>query len=539
VTSVAFAPSARELVFGRYRPLRPLGSGGSGSVWLALDERSGLDVALKIIPREGKAAARAEREAHAARRLRHDRCVRSYDVGHDSSHVYIAYEYVPGRTFREALRTGDVSDEEAVELAAQVLDALAHAHRAGIVHRDVKPSNILLEDRDALAARLLDFGLAQFDGADTLTAVGDVPGTLAYIAPERLAGEDATPESDVWAVGVVLWEALSGRHPFWGVPLQEVAVAIGAGAPPLASERRDLPRRLIAAVDGALARDPARRPRASALAADLRRSLRAAPSREPRQPNQQPTVVDGRPLPRLLSRVAPVALAMTAAGLGATLLPFWPSLLVAAIVLGAGVGAWLDPRIGLTLGLGALVFPLGNLAQGTAVVYGCLALGLLLFSWRDARSGLLFVTGPLLAPLGLLALVPLLVQPARGALRRGVQAALAVLAAALVSGVEGADLPLAAGPASSLAIAPVDSEREVALTVWGELALHPVVLVGALVAAAAAVALPWARRWRYGVAALGGALVVCAAATGAGPVALLVAGLAWALAANLPRKSAR
>ena len=538
MTSVAFAPSARELVFGRYRPLRPLGSGGSGSVWLALDERSGLDVALKIIPREGKAAARAEREALAARRLRHDRCVRSYDVGHDSSHVYIAYEYVPGRTFREALRTGDVSDEEAVELAAQVLDALAHAHRAGIVHRDVKPSNILLEDRDELAARLLDFGLAQFDGADTLTAVGDVPGTLAYIAPERLAGEDATPESDVWAVGVVLWEALSGRHPFWGVPLQEVAVAIGAGAPPLAGERRDLPRRLLAAVDGALARDPARRPRASALAADLRRSLRAAPRREARE-KEQPTVADRRPLPRLVGRVAPVGLAMIAAGLGATLLPFWPSLLVAAIVAGAGIGAWLDPRIGLAIALGALVFPLGNLAQGTAVVYAFLALGLLLLSWRDARSGLLFVTGPLLAPLGLLALAPLLVQPARGALRRGVQAALAVLAAALVAGLEGADLPLAAGPASSLGIAPVDSEREVALAVWGELMLHPVVLVGALVATCAAVALPRARRWRYGVAAIGGALVVCAAVTGAGPAALLVAGLAWAFAANLPRKSAR
>jgi len=508
-------------------------------VWLALDERSGLDVALKIIPREGKAAARAEREAHAARRLRHDRCVRSYDVGHDSSHVYIAYEYVPGRTFREALRTGDVSDEEAVELAAQVLDALAHAHRAGIVHRDVKPSNILLEDRDELAARLLDFGLAQFDGADTLTAVGDVPGTLAYIAPERLAGEDATPESDVWAVGVVLWEALSGRHPFWGVPLQEVAVAIGGGAPPLASERRDLPRRLLAAVDSALARDPARRPRASALAADLRRSLRAGPRREPREPKPQPTVVDGRPLPRLLRRVAPVALAMIAAGLGATLLPFWPSLLVAAIVAGAGIGAWLDPRIGLAVGLGALVFPLGNLAQGTAVVYGSLVLGLLLLGWRDARAGLLFVTGPLLAPLGLLALVPLVVQPARGALRRGVQAALAVLAAALVAGLEGADLPLAAGPASSLAIAPVDSEREVALAVWGELALHPTVLVGALAMAAAAVALPWARRLQYGVAVTGGTLLVCAAATGAGPLALLVAGLAWALAANLPRRTAR
>ena len=188
-----------------------------------------LDVALKIIAREGKAAARAEREAMAARRLRHDRCVRAYDVGHDPSHVYIAYEYVPGRTLRETIRAGALTDRDAVEIAAQVLDALAHAHRTGIVHRDVKPANILVEDCDDLSIRLLDFGLAQFDGADTLTAVGDVPGTLAYIAPERLDGSEATPQSDVWSVGVLLWETLSERHPFWGVPIQEVARAIQAG----------------------------------------------------------------------------------------------------------------------------------------------------------------------------------------------------------------------------------------------------------------------------------------------------------------------
>jgi hypothetical protein len=533
VSTVAVAPSTRELVLGRYRPVRPLGSGGSGSVWLALDERSGLDVALKIIPREGKAAARAEREALAARRLRHDRCVRSYDVGHDASHVYIAYEYVPGRTLREALRSGSLSDDEVVEIAAQVLDALAHAHRAGIVHRDVKPSNILLEDRDVPAARLLDFGLAQFDGADTLTAVGDVPGTLAYIAPERLAGEDATAESDVWSVGVLLWEALSERHPFWGVPLQEVAVAIQVGARPLGTERRDLPRRLLAAVDGALARDPARRPRASALAAELRNALRKTPRRE--APSQRTsTRIDARPAPRTSQRMLPVTLAMVAAGLGATLLPFWPPLLVAAIVAGAGLGAWLDPRIGLAAALAAPLFPLGNQAQSAAVLYSMLAVGVLLLAWRDARSGLLFVSGPLLAPLGLLALVPLVVLPARGVVRRSVQAALGVLSAAFLAGVARDALPLTSAPAGSLEITPSGSVRDVALAVWGELALHPVVLGGAVVAALATAILPWAARTtRYGVAAIGSVLLVAAAATGTGVAGLLVAGLVWAVAANV------
>src|SRR5687768_1934649 len=144
----ATAPASTSLVLGRYRPVRPLGSGGSGSVWLARDEASGLEVALKIVTRDGKAGARAEREAAAAARLRHERCLRAYALAHDDEHVYIAYEYVPGRTLREALRAGELRDAEAVEAAAQVLDGLAHAHAHGIVHRDVKPSNVLLADGD-------------------------------------------------------------------------------------------------------------------------------------------------------------------------------------------------------------------------------------------------------------------------------------------------------------------------------------------------------------------------------------------------------
>src|SRR2546425_6583562 len=240
--AAAVAPGS--LVLGRYRPLRPLGSGGSGSVWLARDEQNGLDVALKIVPREGKAASRAEREAEAAARLRHPACQRAYGFGRDSQHVYIAYEYVPGRTFREALRSGELDDASAIEAAAQVLEALAHAHERGIVHRDVKPSNVLLAEGRQVSVRVLDFGLAQIQEAETLTAQGDVPGTLAYIAPERLAGQETTVAADVWAVGLMLWEALAGRHPFWRSSLLETARAIEAGASPLASVRPDLPRSL-------------------------------------------------------------------------------------------------------------------------------------------------------------------------------------------------------------------------------------------------------------------------------------------------------
>jgi len=533
VSTVAIAPSTHELVLGRYRPVRPLGSGGSGSVWLACDERTGLDVALKIIPREGKAAARAEREALAARRLRHERCVRAYDVGHDSTHVYIAYEYVAGRTMRETMRTDGLSDEDAVEVAAQVLDALAHAHRTGIVHRDVKPSNLLLEEGDEIAVRLLDFGLAQFDGADTLTAVGDVPGTLAYIAPERLAGAEATPESDVWAVGVLLWEALAERHPFWGVPLQEVARAIEAGAPPLLAERRDLPRRLMAAVDGALAPNPERRPRASALASDLRNAIRKDAPRQARSRPQTTAAPVTRP-EELGRRFAPVGLAAVSAALGATLLPFWPPALVVAITLVAALAAWRMPRVGLAVALAAPLFPLGNAAEGAAILYGLLALGWIAVSWQDARWGLLFVTGPLLAPLGLLALVPLVVQPVRGIVRRAAQAVVAVLAAAVVAGVAGDDLPLPGALAKGFAISPQDSVREIAAGLWQTALLDPVLLGGAVALGLAAAALPWIRRQSdYGVLAVGIALTAGSVVVGAGFAGTLLVALGWAIAAAI------
>jgi hypothetical protein len=504
--------------------VRPLGSGGSGSVWLACDERTGLDVALKIVSREGKAAARAEREVLATRRLRHERCVRVYDVGHDPGHIYIAYEYVPGRTVRDALAARALSDRDAVEIAAQVLDALAHAHRAGILHRDVKPSNVLLEDREAVAARLLDFGLAQFDGADTLTAAGDVPGTLAYISPERLAGEEAVPESDVWSVGVVLWEALAGRHPFWGLPLQEVARAIDAGAPPLASERPDLPRRLTGAVDAALIRDPDARPKASALAADLRSVLETPKGRASDRPIRLGAPVSGL-VSQLAVRILPALLASATAAIGATLLPFWPAPLAAAIALAAGVGAVLEPRLGLAIALAAPVFPFGNASRSAAIVYGAFAILWFLFSWRSPRTGLLFITGPLLAPLGAVALVPLAVQFARRAVQRAAQGALAVLAASLA----------AALPSRSLGITPNDGVHEAADTLLRDLVSHPTLIISSCALAAVCVVLPWARkRVRLGVALVGAALVTAAIAAGGELLALPLVIAVWSLAAVFP-----
>src|SRR3954451_13460666 len=271
--ALALRPEPR-LFLGRYRAVRPLGSGGSGYVRLAPHGPGGGGGAVKVVPREGKSGERARREAQAMAKLDHPACPRAYACGRDTENVYIAYDYVPGSTFRESLRASRVTDTVAVEVAVQVLDGLAHAHERGIVHRDVKPANVLLADDgdEEISVRILDFGLARFAEGETLTAAGDVPGTLAYIAPERLQGEPAGPAGDVWSVGVLLYEALAGRHPFWRPSLGETAEAIAQGPPPLRIERPDLPDRLLAAVDRALVLDPKKRPSAAKLARMLDRT---------------------------------------------------------------------------------------------------------------------------------------------------------------------------------------------------------------------------------------------------------------------------
>jgi len=396
----------------------------------------------------------------------------------------------------------------------------------------VKPANILIEDRDELSIRLLDFGLAQFDGADTLTAVGDVPGTLAYIAPERLSGDDATPQSDVWSVGVLLWETLTERHPFWGMPIQEVARAIQAGAPPLASERRGLPRRLAAAVDTALALDPAARPTAPDLAAELRNALRRPQARPERKRRAKEADNESlAPAQRHARRALPVGLAVVATLLGATLLPFWPPVLVAALVAAAAVACWIDPRAGLAVALAAPVFPIGNAAAGAAVLYGAFAATWLVLNWRDARHGLLFVTGPILATVGLLALVPLVLQRAEGSVRRFAHGGLAVLSATLLAGLAGTSLPVTDRAVGRLGLEPLTSVLGTLSAVWSWLAAHPVTFAAAVLVAAASALVPWARRSApYGALGIGFVLVASSVLAGASVVSTVIGASVWAIA---------
>jgi hypothetical protein len=501
-----------------------------GHVWLARDEKSGLDVALKIVAREGKSGHRAEREARAASSLRHPHCQRILALARDPSHVYIAYEYVPGRTMREALRAGELDDRATLEVCGQIADALAHAHRRGIVHRDVKPSNVLLAESAEIDVRLLDFGLAQMAEFDTLTALGDIPGTLAYISPERLQGVPATPAADVWGLGVVLWEALAGEHPFWGGDLVETSRSIQEGAPPLETLRPDLPRHVLETVSGALVANPQRRPTAERLASELRNLPR----------RRRKTTAGPAAPPRSFAEIAkerllPGALAGIASGWVAAALPFYPAGWPLGLAAAASALGFASPRAGLLFTLLTAFFPLANISVGLALVYAALAVLWAALNWKDARTGLLLATGPLASPLAALTLLPIVAQAAHGRARRALQVAAAVLLAAVVAGIRRVPLPFdGSTPPLGLGLAGSTRPTAVVDALWSQLVAHPEIGAEALVLAVAAAALPQARgRGPWPAVLFAGALLsLTATIAPAAPLLPLIAA-AWLTAAVL------
>ncbi|MEA2288288.1 MAG: eukaryotic-like serine/threonine-protein kinase, partial [Solirubrobacteraceae bacterium] len=235
---------APELVLDRYRLVRRLGAGGFGVVWLAHDERLDRAVAVKRIAMHDAAAGpRAEREAKAAARLAHPGIVALYESGRDEDAVYLVSELVRGRTLGELMAEGALSDRDVLRVGVALCDALGHAHGRGVVHRDVKPGNVMIPDRPhdgAGVAKLTDFGVARIAGDDVLTRTGDVVGTLAYMAPEQAEGREAGEEADLYALALVLYEALAGVNPVRGRGAASTARRVGARLPALGRLRRDL-----------------------------------------------------------------------------------------------------------------------------------------------------------------------------------------------------------------------------------------------------------------------------------------------------------
>jgi len=210
-----------RVIAGRYRLQAPIGRGAMGVVWRARDELLDRDVAVKevqiadTLTEEERATAyqRTLREAKTAARLNHPAVVIVYDVAEDEGRPWIVMQLVSARSLDQVLAaSGPLSPRQAAEMARQLLSALSVAHAAGVMHRDVKPSNVLISSDDR--AVLTDFGIATFQGDPKLTQTGMVMGSPGFTAPERIRGEDATPASDLWSLGATLYAAVEGHGPF-------------------------------------------------------------------------------------------------------------------------------------------------------------------------------------------------------------------------------------------------------------------------------------------------------------------------------------
>jgi eukaryotic-like serine/threonine-protein kinase len=250
------------LVDGRYRIVCRIGSGGMADVYCAEDTHLGREVALKVLHRrfaqDAEFVERFRREASAAAGLQHAHVVGVYDRGDHEGTYYIAMEYLRGRTLKDVVATEAPLDQRrAISLGVQILQAAAFAHRNGVVHRDFKPHNVIVDDHGN--AKVTDFGIARA-GASEMTETGSIMGTAQYLSPEQAQGHDVTPRSDVYSIGVMLYELLTGRLPFDGDSAVSIALKhLSEPPPPMSADGVRVEPNLEAVVLGALAKDPAAR----------------------------------------------------------------------------------------------------------------------------------------------------------------------------------------------------------------------------------------------------------------------------------------
>jgi tetratricopeptide (TPR) repeat protein len=268
----------------RYRGPQRIGRGGMGEIYRATDETLGRAVAVKVLAerfaQDDSVRERFTREALAAARLSgRPNVVMIFDVGEWDDRPFIVMEYLSGGSLEERLRTGRVPTGQALAWLEQAAAALDAAHAEGVVHRDVKPGNLLLDRDDNV--HVADFGIASAAGLDSLTKTGTVLGTVAYLSPEQAQGMRATPASDLYALAILAWELLTGERPFKGdTAAAEAAAHVHAEIPSISERRRDLPPELDDVFRRALAKNPAERHGSAAeFVADLRAALDSAAGR--------------------------------------------------------------------------------------------------------------------------------------------------------------------------------------------------------------------------------------------------------------------
>ncbi|MEU9284783.1 protein kinase [Streptomyces sp. NPDC048275] len=359
-------PGSERVIAGRYRLLSPLGEGGMGTVWRAHDEVLHREVAVKEVRAPAglpvseveRMYARLEREAWAAARVSNRNVVTVYDVAAQDGRPWIVMELVRGVALSDLLDAeGPLSPQRAAHIGAEVLSALRAAHEAGVLHRDVKPANVLLSNEGRVV--LTDFGIAMVEGSSALTMTGEVIGSPEFLAPERALGRTPGPESDLWSLGVLLYAAVEGNSPFrQNTPLSTLRAIVDEPLPP---PHRAGP--LTPVIEGLLMKDPAQRLSAAQAESDLRiigagGSLTAAP---PSPGAQAPTIsafTQPAPAPTPgYSPYQPTADAVRVTGPGYGPAPEPARNRRAAVVLVAGVAA-------LALALAGLTYALVNRDDG-------------------------------------------------------------------------------------------------------------------------------------------------------------------------------
>src|SRR5215211_4421040 len=346
---------------GRYRVIRRLGSGGMANVYLAEDEELGRRVAIKMLDdkhaNDEQFVERFRREAKNAASLSHPNIVSIYDRGEAEGTYYIAMEFLDGRSLKELIvGRGPAPIKVAIDYAREILAALAAAHKQGIVHRDIKPHNVLIGAEGRL--KVTDFGIAR-SGASQMTEVGSIIGTAQYLSPEQARGAPVDQTSDLYSVGVVLYEMLTGQVPFTGETPLEIAMKHLSEVPRPPSELRpEVPHDLDSIVLRALAKEPAERYQsADEMDADLQRVLEGLPV-DPETETAATAVLSGsgvlaaaptsvltRPTTATPTRAAPPGAAPPAGYYGydgppRRRRPVWPWILSVLLLIAAAAAAW-------------------------------------------------------------------------------------------------------------------------------------------------------------------------------------------------------
>jgi eukaryotic-like serine/threonine-protein kinase len=530
-----------ERILGRFRIEDRIGSGGFGTVYRAWDERLQRPVAVKVIDRE-HGAPRVTREAQAVARLTHRNIATLYELASDGERAFLVSELIEGETLRVMGRRGELNDRLVAHVGAGSAAALMHAHRAGVVHRDVKPENILVGVGEE--AKLVDFGIARIAGERTLTAIGAVVGTLAYMAPEQADGLRPGPSADVYSLALTMYECFCGEHPLIREGPAATARAIGEPIAPLSEVRPELPDAMTEAIDAALDPDPEVRP----LASELEAALAAHINELDGDPLPAIEGFDGvedahfrrRPLPEIV-RFLPGA-GVAALGLVALIATGAPApIALAAVIPGVLALGRPRPAYGLQLALVLLWTLIGAGEPGVAALIAVLGAPLLLPA-IDPDAIALPGAAPILGLIGLGPVYPALAGLTRGAASRALLGGIGYLW--IAAWEELAHRTLLLGPVAD----PPVHWKGSASTAFSDVLMPLIdgsVLAAAGIFAAAALVLPVLVRGRTPLLDAGGALIWAAglittlklvAGSASPPGLLFGALLAAAIAALLARR---